>query len=77
MKTPKFLICDNPMVTGSNEGRLFILHTQPPIILAEVFHLDIDDEPAQLECKANFEIGSSTEHGDESIILGALWVITC
>jgi hypothetical protein len=72
-KTAKFLLCENP-IADKSDGRLFILHTRQPVILAEVFHFEIDDEPGQMECKSKFTIGSSLNYNPEYIVIGAQWV---
>lgn len=76
MKPPKFLLAKNP-IADKSDGRIFILHTQTPKILAEVFHFDVGDEEHQMDCKRQFTIGSTLEYEDEYIVIGALWVESC
>lgn len=73
MKLPKFLLAENP-IADKSDGRLFILHTQTPVLIAEVFHFDAGDEPAQMECKRAFPIGAALDYDDEYIVIGARWV---
>jgi len=74
MKTAKFLLCENP-IADKSDGRIFILHNRNPLILAEVFHFDIENEELQMNCKRQFTIGSSLEFGNQYIVFGALWTI--
>lgn len=73
MKLPKFLLCENP-IADKSDGRIFILHTKFPKLIAEVFHLEIEDEKSQMECKQAFATGASLEYGTEYIVFGAIWI---
>lgn len=50
------------------------MHTQTPVLIAEVFHFEAGDEKKQMECKQNFLTGSALEYGSEYIVFGAIWV---
>lgn len=65
------MICENPL---TNDGRVFILHSRNPVIIAEAFHLDPDDDKAAMEIKKNFETGASVDYPGEYIILGAVFI---
>lgn len=71
MKTPKFLICENPL--GKEPGRIFILHNREPFILAEAFHFDESQNEEWMRCKSAFTIGASVDYPGELIALGAVW----
>jgi len=76
-KMPKFMIAENPMAEKA-QGRLFVLHTQDPMILAEVFEFAAEDEANQMKCKTTFTIGSAvdmTDYDGTYHVLGALWVV--
>lgn len=69
-KTPKFLICENPMV----DSGLFILHTRTPLLLAQVLHFDTEEE--RMEAQKLVEVGSHTTlDEDEHVLLNAMWMI--
>lgn len=63
------MICENPL---RNDGRVFILHSRPPLILAEAFHFEIEDEKNYMDCKRQFDIGASVDYPGELICLGAI-----
>jgi len=71
----KFLIAENPMV---DDGRVFIVHTQSPLILAECFHCGADGDytaDAVNELKRRFEVGGGLEYSpSEYVVVGALWI---
>ena len=74
MKTPKFLLCENP-IADKSDGRSFIIHTREPRILAEIFAFE---EPLN-ECllnsvKSNIRIGATLEYGSEYFIFSAIFV---
>lgn len=71
MKSAKFIIAENPIV---NDGRVFIIHLRDPVIIAEAFHFDLDQESEWMECKSNFQIGASIDYAGELITLGARFV---
>lgn len=71
MKSAKFLIADNPLV---NDGRTFIVHMREPVIIAEVFHFDLDQESEWMECKSHFTTGVSVEYPGELIFLGVVFM---
>jgi len=52
----------------------FILHTQQPMILAEIFNFDSGDEKNQIECKKAFTTYGALDYGLEYIVLGAVWM---
>lgn len=59
-------------------GRLFVLHTQEPMILAEVFDFDSEDEAEQMKCKSKFTTGSSvdmTAYDGTCHLLGVHWIV--
>jgi len=64
------MICENPMV---DDGRVFILHARNPVILAEAFHLEPDQEAEAMEIKRHFNLGASVDYPGEYIILGAIY----
>lgn len=72
-KLPKFLLCENP-IADKSDGRIFILHTREPRLLAEIFTFDADDEDAQMEHKKLFTSGSALEYGDEYFVFGVIWM---
>lgn len=71
MKSAKFLIAENPVV---GDGRVFIIHTRNPVIIAEAFHFDLDQERAWMERKSQFTVGASVDYPGELIALGAIYV---
>jgi hypothetical protein len=72
-KTAKFLLCENP-IADKSDGRLYILHTRKPVILAEVFHFDIDDEAEYTRCKQAFPTNATLNYNPEYIVLGQIWM---
>lgn len=68
MKTAKFLIAENPIV---DDGRVFIIHTRSPVIIAEAFHFELDQEAEWMKCKSHFELGATVDYPGELIVLGA------
>jgi len=73
MKSPKFLLCENPLAEQS-DGRVFVLHAREPLILAEAFHFAADDEEAQMAAKKFFNVAATLDYSpDEYVVLGALW----
>lgn len=70
MKSSKFLIAENPVV---DDGRVFIVHLRDPVIIAEAFHFDLDQEKEWMECKSRFQIGASVDYPGELIVLGAVF----
>lgn len=73
MKSAKFLIADNPLV---NDGRTFIIHMRDPVIIAEAFHFDLDQEAAWMECKSRFNMLASVDYPGELIVLGVVFCAT-
>jgi len=71
MKTSKFLIAENPLV---DDRRVFVIHTREPVVLAEVFHFDMDQEASWLECKRRFTVGASVDYPNELICIGAVYI---
>ncbi|HRK01001.1 MAG TPA: hypothetical protein PL089_15430 [Ignavibacteria bacterium] len=71
MKPSKFLICENPL---TNDERVFIIHTGTPVMLAEVFHFDIDQEEEWMKCKRSYNVGASVDYPGELISIGAVWM---
>ena len=76
-KTPKFLIARNPMAGEKYGHRVFILHAREPVMLAEVFHFELDEEEIWMACKSQFKVGSSVTYTyqDELICIGSLWMV--
>lgn len=68
-KISKFMICENPIL---NDNRVFILHTREPLIIAEAFHFDENNEKDWLKCKDSFNVGASVDYPNELICLGAV-----
>lgn len=57
------------MLTGDNEGRLFILHSFDPIILAEVFHYENISQSELLEKQRQLgPTSAKLEYGTETIL---------
>ena len=75
-KTPKFLLCENPLLDARHDGRAFILHAREPFILAEIFHTDTDNELDQLHIKQQFNAYGALDYGAEYVILGAINITT-
>lgn len=73
MKTPKFLIAENPLI---DDGRVFIIHARDPFIFAEVFHFNLDQEKEWMDCKRKFSVGSSVDYPGELICIGAIFIAT-
>lgn len=72
MKISKFLLCENP-ITTANDGRLFILHTQDPIILAELWHYEGLTDREFLEKQNELgPTGAKLEYGDEIILFSSV-----
>lgn len=70
LKAAKFLIAENQIV---NDGRVFIIHLRDPVIIAEAFHFDIDQETKWMEIKRKFTILSTVDYPCELIVLGAIF----
>lgn len=70
-KTAKFIISINPIV---DDGRIFITHLREPVIIAEAFHFDLDEEGEYMKCKSQFSVGASVDYPDELITIGAIYV---
>lgn len=70
MKASKFLIAENPVV---NDGRVFIVHMRDPVIIAEAFHFDLDQESEWMHCKSHFDFGASVDYPGELIFLGGVF----
>jgi hypothetical protein len=71
-KTAKFLLCENPIAEKS-DGRLFILHTQDPVILAELWHYEGLTDRELIE-KQN-ELGPTNaklEYMDEVVLFSSI-----
>jgi len=58
MKLPKFLIAENPMAKSHRE---FVLHTQQPRMLIEVFDITGFTQKEEIELKKKFNVGGTTE----------------
>lgn len=71
MKSAKFLIAENPLV---DDGRVFIVHMRDPVIIAEAFHFELDQEEEWMGCKSKFTIGATVDYPGELIALGAVFV---
>jgi hypothetical protein len=72
MKAPKFLFCENPIATAS-DGRLFILHTQEPVILAELWHYEGLTDRELIEKQNQLgPTGAKLEYGDEVILFSSV-----
>jgi hypothetical protein len=71
IKGPKFLIAENPLACPE---RIFIIHAREPVIIAEAFHFEENEEKEWLRCKSNFAVGASVDYSGELIAIGA---ITC
>jgi len=70
-KISKYMICENPLV---DDARVFILHCRKPVIIAEAFHLEPDQEAEAMEMKKQFTVGASVDYPGEYIILGAIFI---
>lgn len=70
MDQPIFTIADNRAV---NRGRVFVIHLQEPVIIAQAFHFDSDQEEAWMSQKSQFTIGASVDFPGELIFLGAVY----
>lgn len=70
MKASKFLIAENPIV---NDGRVFIVHFRDPVIIAEAFHFDIDQESEWMKCKSQFSTLATVDYPGELIVLGVVF----
>jgi len=73
MKTPKFLLCENPIAEKS-DGRIFILHTQEPIILAEVYSYEGIGEDRIKEISQTMSIGARLDYGLETFFFVPNWL---
>ena len=75
-KLPKFLLCENPMLTGGYDGRLFILHSREPYLLAEVFHFENISDEKRMEVERQLAtIAGRLDYGKETIFLSAVWLV--
>jgi len=72
-KSAKFLLCENPIVTGDAAGRIFILHNREPLILAEVLHFQNLDDAKRMEIQGAMDIGSRLDRPPETIFFVAQW----
>lgn len=71
MKSAKFLIAENPIV---DDGRIFVIHMRDPVIIAEAFHFDEEQETEWMQQKSMFDVGASVDYPGELILLGAVFV---
>jgi hypothetical protein len=69
----KFILGENPLI---NDGRVFVIHLQKPVIIAQAFHFEgcTGDEPELMNCKKQFETGASVDYPGEQVVLGAVYV---
>lgn len=76
MKMSKFLLCENPM-TADQDGRLFILHTPEPLILAEVLHHEnlSDGQRMQAERDLQANVGARLDYPPETIFFTPVWIV--
>lgn len=73
-KTPKFLLCENPIAEKS-DGRVFILHMREPKIIAEIFSFEEPILESELnELKSKFTTGATLTYGTEYFVFGAIWI---
>ena len=70
---PKFLLAENPMLTGDHDGRLFIIHLQNPFLVAELHHREdmSNDEYTEAVSRG---FGAILNHGPEIIIFVPVWI---
>lgn len=66
-KLPKFLFCNNIMASE----RIFILHTQKPVLLVEIF--EFDNESDWMEFQKHIPIGARTQVDDKYYVLEHIW----
>ena len=73
MKLPKFLLAENPIADRS-DGRLFIIHNQEPVLLAEVHHFENISEDAMIKFQQQFSGGGRLDYDDETIFFTPVWI---
>jgi hypothetical protein len=74
MKPSKFLLCDNPIMNAQYDGRSFILHSQNPIIIAEIFSFKNLTENEILKYQSEIPIGSKLNYGIETFFFVPIYI---
>lgn len=70
MKPPEFAITEDPL---SDDSRIFVTHLAQPVVIAEAFHFNEDDEPGWMNAKRQFEMGASVDYPGELVCLGVIY----
>lgn len=73
-KLPKFLLCENPKLTGDPSGRLFVLHNGSPRLLAEVHHYENIADQDLMQVQSKIEVGGRLDYPPETILFEAIWI---
>lgn len=73
MKHSKFVLADNPMLEFHRGGQ-YIIHLRDPLIVAQVFHFDSDEEEQSMELKRQSTTCATLDYGDEYIVLPAIFI---
>lgn len=74
MKPSKFLLCENPIMNAQHDGRSFILHSQNPIIIAEIFVYENLSESQILDKQINIPVGSKLNYGIETFFFVPIYI---
>lgn len=67
----KFILSYYPLEDSS---RTFITHIDTPVIIAEAFHFDDNQEAEWMELKRNTSVGASIEYPGELILIAAIYI---
>ena len=69
-KAAKFLIAENPQV---DDGRVFIVHFRDPVIIAEAYHFEFDQEEEYMYYRSQFDFSATVDYPGELIVLGGVF----
>jgi hypothetical protein len=72
-KPPAFMIAENPILS-SEDGRLFVMHTRSPQLLAELFEYKREDEAGVSECMNGFTWSNTLNYGNDVIVFGLCYL---
>jgi len=74
MKTPKFLLAENPITNERHDGRSFIIHARKPFILAEIFAFEFETEEEILKVQRQITTGSKLDYPPETFLFSAIFI---
>jgi hypothetical protein len=71
---PKFLFCENPILNERHDARSFILHLQPPVLVAEIFNYENLSDSEILEIQKKIQAGSRLDYGFETFFFVLIYI---